>query len=582
VTTRASRTPSADGARARHAPELLAATGTGRATVGRTAVPTGPRGRGQALRAVEQDPAAATSRERDPSAGPADAGARRRTRHAGWLALGALALLFTAWVVGTPPGGTSDEPSHLIKAAALSVGDLQGSPVAYTRIGTWPESKIAWTSRTARILHVPPGYEGCNGFTVPVTGPCGPGPQALDRPLPPGTSVSYVATYPPFAYVPAAIAIRIASALGQGPYAGLIAARAADALVALLFLAGCGRLLRRRDGGDLPVLAGASLAITPLVVLTGAQVGDSALEISGALCFAAGLLRLAGPRPADLSPRAVWAWTGLGGLALVGARPLGPVFLVLVTAVVLLLRGRRLLRAARLAPVAAGVVAVALAAATVASLTWEFTVEPHPHVSLGTVLSNVPHGFGQLLGVTDMWVGRLGWITVRLPLFLVVLWILLIAGLVGVAARVGTRRERVTLAVTVLLAVLTTVGVWAGVIGATSPQFVMQARYVVPVLSMVPLVAVDVLREHLGELRERWGARPMVVAAGVLVFVGVGHAVAFETGVTAFRGSWQPPLHWETGEVLVLLAVLLVLGAAVRSLRATDLPVRPRPDRPAG
>jgi hypothetical protein len=107
----------------------------------------------------------------------------------------------------------------------------------------------------------------------------------------------------------------------------------------------------------------------------------------------------------------------------------------------------------------------------------------------------------------------------------------------------------------------------------------MQARYVIPVLSMVPLVAVDVLREHLGELEARWGARPMVVAAAVLVFVGVGHAVAFETGVTAFRGLWDPPLHWETSEVLVLLAVLLVLAAAVRSLRATDLPVRPRAER---
>lgn len=504
-----------------------------------------------------------------------DAGARRRTRHVGWLALGALALLFTAWVVGNPPGGTSDEPSHLIKAAALSVGDVQGSPVAYTSIGSWPRSKVSWTSRTARILHVPAGYEGCNGFTVPVAGPCGPGPQALDRPLPPGTSVSYVATYPPFAYVPAAIGIRIASALGQGPYAGLVAARAADALVALLFLASGGRLLRRRDGGDLPVLAGASLAVTPLVVLTGAQVGDSGLEITGALCFAAGLLRLAGPRPADLSARAVWTWTGLGGLALVGARPLGPVFLVLITGLVLLLRGRRLLRAARPAPLAAGIAAVALAAAAVVSLTWEFTVEPHPQVSPGTVLGNVPQGFAQLLGVADMWVGRLGWIAVQLPLFLVVLWILLIAGLVWIAARVGTWRERGTLAVTVLLAVLTTVGVWAGVIGATSPQFVMQARYVVPILSMVPLVAVDVLREHRGELKERWGSRPMVVAAGVLVFVGIGHAIAFETGVTAFRELWSPPLHWETGEVLVLLAVLLVIGAAVRSLRVSDLPVRP-------
>ena len=330
------------------------------------------------------------------------------------------------------------------------------------------------------------------------------------------------------------------------------------------------------------MLAGASLAITPLVVLTGAQVGDSGLEITGALCFAAGLLRLAGPRPADLSPRAAWTWTGLGGLALVGARPLGPVFLVLITALVLMLRGRRLLRAARLAPWAAGITGVALAAATVASLTWEFTVEPHPHVSLATVLSNVPHGFAGLPGCGRHVGGRLGWIAVRLPLFLVVIWLLLIAGLVAVAARVAAPGGSGPRWWSPSSWRCSPRRVWAGVIGATSPQFVMQARYVIPLLSMVPLIAVDVLREHLGELEARWGARPMVVAAAVLVFSGLGLAIAFETGVTAFRDLWQPPLHWETSEVVVLLAVLLVVAAAVRSLRATDLPVRPRADRATG
>jgi Predicted membrane protein (DUF2142) len=393
--------------------------------------------------------------------------------------------------------------------------------------------------------------------------------------------VSYVATYPPFAYIPAALGVRLATALHQSPYTGLELARAFGAAVALVFLAGAGRLLRRREGSDLPVLAGVALAFTPMVVLTSSQVGDSGLEITGALCFAAGLFRLAAPRSSDMSPTAVWVWTGLGGLVLACARPLGPVFLVVITALVVLLRGRRLVHAVRRSPRFAAVVASSLAGATALSLGWEFLVEPHPHVSLGTVLHNSPEGFAQLLGVVDMWVGRLGWIDLRLPLFLVIIWLLLIAGMVGVAALLGTRRERWALSVTGLLAVLTTAGVWAGVIGATDPQFVMQARYVLPVLSMVPLVAVDVLREHAPEMGRRWQGRPALAGAGVLVFVALGQAIAFETEAEAQRGIWTPPLHWETWEVLVTFAVLLAVAGAVRSLRSPEPPARPPAALPA-
>jgi hypothetical protein len=506
---------------------------------------------------------------------PAGPAPQRRTRHAGSLVLAALVLLLCSWVMAVPPGGTSDEPSHLIKAAALSIGDLYGPPVDYTSVSNWPAGKLNWTSQTARILRVPPGYAGCNGFKVPIEGNCTEGPQLLDRPLPPGTSVSYVATYPPFAYLPAALGIRLATALHQTPYTGLELARGFGAVVALVFLAGAGRLLRRRDGSDLPVLAGVALAFTPMVVLTSSQVGDSGLEITGALCFAAGLFRLAGPRPSDLSPKAVWVWTGLGGLVLACARPLGPAFLVEITAVVVLLRGRRLVRAVRRSPWFAVTVATCLAGATAISLGWEFLVEPHPHVSVGTVLGNAPEGFAQLLGVADMWVGRLGWIDLRLPLFLVIIWLLLIAGMAVVAARLGTRRERWALGVTALLAVLTTAGVWAGVIGATDPQFSMQARYVLPVLSMVPLVAVDVLREHAPEMARRWQGRPALAGAGVLVFVALGQAIAFETEAAAQHGIWTPPLHWETWEVVVTFAVLLATAGAVRSLRSSEPSARP-------
>lgn len=500
-----------------------------------------------------------------------------RSRAGSVLFLLAFGLLLGAYVVSNPPGAASDEPSHLIKAAALSVGQVSGAPVGYDRIGDWSADKVTWTGRTSRILRVPAAYAGCDGFTLPVTGPCTERRAALDRPLPPGTSVSYVATYPVLAYLPPALGVGVASALGGGPYAGLLAARAAGALAAAVFACGSVRLLLRGNRDDLPVLAGTSLALTPMLLFTCSQVSGSGLELTAGLCFAAGLLRLARPAVRDLSTRAAWTWTGAAGVVLADARTLGPMWLVVLVGVVLALRGRRLLAAVRTAPRAAGLAIGALLAAALASLGWQAAVEPHPRTSLLTALGNVPSALRQLLGVADMYVGRFGWISIRLPVVLVVGWLLLLAGLVGWAARLGTRRERIALTLAVAAALGVSVFVAAYAILPTAPDFVMQARYVMPVLTVVPLVAVDVLRAHPGQARRRWGSRPESAAATVLVLVTVAQAVAFSTNALAYqpgyRPAWRPPLGWSVWEWAVAAAVLCALVATARLLRA----VRRRP-----
>jgi hypothetical protein len=308
---------------------------------------------------------------------------------------------------------------------------VEGTPVAYDRIGAWSEAKVAWTGRTSRILRVPAAYSGCDGFAVPENGRCPDRRAVLDRSLPPDTSVSYVATYPFLAYVPPALGIRVASALGGGPDAGLLAARAAGALAAAPFAAGAVRLLLRGNRRDLPVFAGASLALPPMLLFTCSQVTGSGLELTSGLCFGAGLLRLARPALHNLSARTVWAWTGASGVVLADARTLGPMWLVALIGVVLLLRGSRLVAAVRTAPRVAGLAIGALLAATGASLAWQSAVEPHPRTSLLTALGNAPSAVRQLLGVADMYVGRFGWISLRLPLVLVIGWLLLVAALVG-------------------------------------------------------------------------------------------------------------------------------------------------------
>jgi hypothetical protein len=518
-----------------------------------------------------QRPAPGPARTRDPQRRRGTA-PRGRASAGGLLFLVAFGLLLGAYVFSNPPGAASDEPSHLVKAAALSIGEVRGDPVRYRQIGAWSDARVEWLSRTSRILRVPPGYAGCEGFTVPSGGSCTDPTAVLDRPLPPVAAVSYVATYPVPAYLPAALGIRLASALGAGPTAGLLLARAAGAVAAGVFAAGAVRLLRRGGRADLPVLAGAALVLTPMVVFTCSQVSGSGLELTSGLCFGAGLLRLARPALGDLSARAAWAWTGVSGVVLATARTLGPMWLVVAIGVVLALRGGRLAGAVRMAPRPAAAAIGALLAGTALSLTWQAVVEPHPRTSLGITLANLPAAVRGMLGVADMYVGRLGWIGIRLPLLLVVGWLLLTAVLVGLAARLGTRRERAALTFSVVVAVGVTVFVAAYAILATAPDFVMQARYVMPALSMVPLVAVDILRGHAHEGWRRWGPRPDGVAAGVLGWVTLAQVVAFTTNVAAHRAAWRPPLGWTTWTWAVAVAALASLAATVRMLRADRPP----------
>jgi hypothetical protein len=492
---------------------------------------------------------------------------RRRGPVGGLLFLAAFGLLLVAYVFSNPPGAASDEPSHLVKAAALSVGDMWGAPVGYERVGTWSPDKVAWIGRTSRILHVPRDYAGCDGFTVPLDGRCAGGRAVLDRRLPPGTSVSYVATYPVPAYLPAALGIRLASALGGSATAGLLLARAAGAVAAAALATGAVRLLRRGDRDDLPALAGASLTLTPMLVFTCSQVSGSGLELCSGLCFGAGLLRLARPATEDLSARTVWAWTGLSGVVLATARTLGPLWLLVVAGMVLVLRRGRLLGAVRTAPRAAATAIGCLLAGVAMSLAWQAAVEPHPQTSPAIAIANVPAAIRGLLGVADMYVGRFGWIQIRLPLLIVVGWLLLVAGLVAVAGRLGTRRERTALAGSVAVACGATVFVAAYAVLPTAPDFVMQARYVMPALSMVPLLAIDVLRSHASEARRRWGPRWDGLSAAVLASVIVAQSAAFGTNVAAQRAAWRPPLGWGVWECVVGIAALLGLGATARVLR---------------
>lgn len=515
---------------------------------------------------------------------------RRLPRGAGWLLLAAYALLLAAWVVGDPPGMAPDEPAHYRKAVALGQGQLLGVPATYRHLPAVTASELDWLNQTARLVRVPAQLRGCDAFRLPLRGQCPFDEFAkLEGPVPAGQQISYVATYPPFAYVLPGLGTRAAQALGWHTEGALVTARAVLALECLLLVGLAGRLLlgparapaagtsargdprtaQRRAG-----LLGLGVALAPMVPFLSATVTGSGPEVCAALAVGAGLLRLTRAEP-GAAGRGVWWGTGLAALVLCTARTTGPIWLVLVVALTLALRGRaargRVVAAVQAAPRAATGAAGLAAVGLVLAFGWHSLVEPTPPSDAALVLGGVLPAVGQLPAVAGQAVGVFGWVDVPLPAVLQALWVVLVAALLGGAARVGGVRERRALALGAGATVLVTVGLSAAVIRPTSPDFEMQGRYVLPILVVLPLLAAEVLRDHprLVPGRRLVGAGlGVVVAVNAYAWVvNAAHYAGSRSFHAQYPGYWAPAAGWLAWAAVLAVGVLLAVAGILQGLR---------------
>ena len=204
-------------------------------------------------------------------------------------------------------------------------------------------------------------------------------------------------------------------------------------------------------------------------------------------------------------------------MALVSARPLGPLFLVLIVASALLVVPRselgRVVRASRSA-------AFAVAAVTIACVGWTLsvgtlrtsTVEYPEFESLRRYL------YTMVLSLDDFnrqMIGVLGWLDTPLLAHAYDIWFAMFGFLVIAALGVGERRHRVLLLGLVALTAIVPIAVQLP--AAPELGIVWQGRYLLPLAVGIPLVAGWVLSASPGwneAMRSRWAAGlPLVVLA---------------------------------------------------------------------
>jgi hypothetical protein len=494
----------------------------------------------------------------------------------GWLLGAAVAGVLLAWVGGTPPGMSVDEPAHYRKAVGFAHLDFRGEPAGYLEVPANTPSMLAWLNRTSRAVTVPPDLQGCHAFRLRLGGRCPRlPPSVVDRPLRSDQEVTYVGTYPPYVYAVPAVPMRVAEGLGGDTEFVAIIGRAAIAVLCLALVAAAGLLLRQ-GGRDLLGLIGLALALSPMVVFLMAELAASGPEVAASLCLlAAGfsLTRRAPVGDADEPgdggrPRLAWAALAISALVLTTSRSVGPVWLVLLAAIVVALRGPRVVMdVVRRHRRAAAVTAALSGVGAGATVLWRVIVEPKPPVHASVVLEGLWPGLRQVPNVLAHGVGSFGWFDVPMPWPLYAVWAVLVVGLVALAVAVGSVWERRVLAGLVMLEVVGVVVFYAAVIRPTSVDFKMQGRYVLPLLVALPLVAGEIVSVHRVRLAAVLRGRvfpvvaaAMAAAAAVHGLAWVTNAVYYEHGRTFGReypGRWTPWGGWPAWGVLVLCAVAL-------------------------
>ncbi len=493
-----------------------------------------------------------------------------------WIVLAiAVVALHAIWSLSIPLMASPDEPSHVVRAAAVARGQWAGEmgppPTDGSRPGTG--TIVQLPSEYAQLVALP----NCFAYQPEQ-------PASCQQDVPPSDQSSipvetFAGQYPPLYYAlvgwPSLVTDGEASVYAMRLVSGVLAAA--------LLVWGVFRLLRSARPG--PAVWASAVAITPMVLFMGATVNPQALEISSAFAFWAACVALATStgRPST----AVVVQATVTGVVLVNSRASGPIWALaaVVIAVLLAPRGRlrelwaaRSIRLAGLAAIVSGILAVVWVVThggvvTAQALFPEYT---EPFATARQVARLSPAYVRQAIG-------DFGWLDAPSPPLTVAIWV--VAGaLMLVMALVcrAPRRGRLALG-------LLTVGVAAAPFALQIPTapdagLVWQGRYVLPLAVGLPIVAANVLTAG----RQR---RTRTIARWVLVAVAGAQVAAFywasrryseglDGALFTVAPDWSSPLGYLSA-VALYTGVWCVVG--VLGWRATaDVATEPRQPAPLG
>lgn len=479
-----------------------------------------------------------------------------------WLATASVLFgVGVLWALATPVGAAPDEPTQVVKAAAVVRGELggasvRGAPAAYVRV-TVPASFAGDA-----------GLASCYAGRPTVPAGCAPHLSTSSRPV---EATTYVGHYPPLYY----LLVGVPTLLWQGD-AAVLGVRVVSALwgALLLGLAVAIAAAWSRSRLLVPALA---VAVTPMAVFLIAVVNPSGLEISAAVAAWTGAIVLVLDHRHRPPPALVTA-TATAAVVLVLCRGLSPLWAAVVGVAAVLLapgavptlwRHRRVRRAAVLVTAVAGAATVFIVAAHTLSV----LPVGRPVTRHASDLAVLAQTLGDTGTIARQAIGTFGWLDTPSPFAVLAGWAVVTGFVVVAGLAFSSRRHALVLVLVMAVALVLPLALIAS--QARHDGIVWQARDGLPLYVGVPILA--------GAIAGRGRERTMAVVLGAVSAPALRQAVARTNAVviavaaagqgidfgwalrrytvglgpalapwTAVRGGWQPPLP---------SVVLLLLGA---------------------
>jgi hypothetical protein len=439
----------------------------------------------------------------------------------------AAAILFglcAAWSLSTPIGAANDEGAQVLKAVSTVRGQLFGQPLTVATRHTLDrhqlasfESCTAWgigvlgagkrvaAQRCAApftVVTVPrsfaaiPGSEFCNSFD-PYPDTCPVHLDGSDRPV---RAITYVGRYPPLYYaivgLPSLVSQSDAAIYAMRLVSGVMTASLVGLAIAIAVTWSTRRLL----------LLAVTVAATPMLLVFGAVVNPSGLEMSAALCTWTGALTLVLDH-AERPPRGLIVACTATAVLFALARPLSVLWLALTALFVVLLRPRavRSLWADRRMRIGGTVVAgaSALALAWVAwAHSWSVLPVGRPVPGGAPLWHTAQLVLGNMEGWFHEFAGAFGWEVADPPPLGVSLLVVSLVAVLVVGLVTGERWQLAVLALLGTTAVVLPILLIAS--HAEQNGIVWQTRDGYPLLCGVVLVA-----GSIGRLHSRRSAAPV-------------------------------------------------------------------------
>nr|WP_240978218.1 DUF2142 domain-containing protein [Planctomonas sp. JC2975] len=479
-----------------------------------------------------------------------------------WAALFALSICYA---LGTPLGSAPDEPSHIIKAAAVAHGELIG-----TQHSGSPDTIVLVPAAIANAQDWP-----CNKFVTSEPASCMP---PFHSGMAPTKALTSAGLYNPVYYWlvgwPSLLSGN-AQVIGYGMR--MVSALLITACLAVAFTA-----LSRLKVFWLAKY-GFFAALTPMVYYLAGSVNPNSLEIAAGICTFATLLLVASHDhgPSKLEAGIIAA----SAVLLVTSRGISPLWLALMLGVVvaltparrmmMLLKNRRML-------IAAGIALVA----TVGSVVWTLYTG-----SLGSLAKSPGVGsspavafISKMISPVDPTViGVFGWLDAPAPESVIAVWITF--ALAGLVVALGVARGRNLVA---LLVSVAGIGVLPALVQAASVRntgYVWQGRYSLLAFGIFLITcSVVVARESTTDRvspRMGWLVVSIVAIAQTWSFVTVMTRNAVG-GTNIFHivrpAAWSPPggvALWILLAAVASTAVSIVVVLARNSASRGELPGRP-------